>query len=397
MKILWICAYHAPAYTFGGPVTTGVALCKGFVQAGHSVTVLTTDLSPRGRSQVVLGKPMNIDGTRVVYVRGYRRVPLPFFAPALFGVAKKLISGVDCVLTSACMTYPQIVAAVLARRQGVPFFPVPHNTFSASAWSTRGPAARLYYRLVERPIINMSSGVVYSSQGERRESAFHRFTSPQMVCPLCIDPERLPAPNPSSNFRVRYGIPDESQIILFVGRLTPWKGVDDLIRALRIIRIRVPDVVLAVVGPDAGYRKQLVALAQKEHVDESVCFTGELFGQDLRDAYAHADLFGFLSRFENFGAVVGEAMVFGVPAVIADSLGDADRFRLSGGVRMVSRNPETFAEVATEILKNESLRREMSRKAREFAALRLSPTVCAAEFVAQILPIALQVGIHGRG
>ncbi|HAL92553.1 MAG TPA: hypothetical protein DCM68_05960 [Verrucomicrobia bacterium] len=386
MRILWIRSYHAPAYGFGGPVSTGVALCKGLTQAGHDVTVLATDVRPQGHLNVPRGRPVDVAGNPVVFVHGFRRIPLPFFAPAMMGAAKEMARDADIILASATMTYPQTVAFRIARFYGKPFLPILHNALSQGAWQTRGLFARAYMELIERPILRRSTAIVFTSEGEKASSAAHRLRPPAVVCPLCIDLDaHRPLPQ-TLGLRARLSIPEEAKVVLFVGRLTPWKGVDELIRGLAVLRKRYPETYLLIVGPDAGHGLALQALAAQLGVADRVRFVGELRGDELKSAFQESDLFGFLSQFENFGAAIAEALAYGLPAIISRDIGDAARFQASGAVRVVSRNASDFAEAAGGFLADPAKMKSMSKSAREFARTSLSPLHSATIMMEQLSP-----------
>lgn len=103
--------------------------------------------------------------------------------------------------------------------------------------------------------------------------------------------------------------------LLCVASITPRKGHDLLVRALR--KIDHP-FHLTCVGP---HRPFLDTLPR----DARVSFPGPLTGAALTSAYAKADLFVLASRNETYGMVVTEALAHGIPVIasaVPDALGD---------------------------------------------------------------------------
>lgn len=112
--------------------------------------------------------------------------------------------------------------------------------------------------------------------------------------------------------------------ILFVGRLIERKGVRHLVRALGIVRQSIP-ARLVVIG-DGPERSRLELLAREIGVASHVEFRGRVSDDELRRAYATADVFVLPSVLdarqdtEGLGVVLLEAMNYAVP-VIASEIG----------------------------------------------------------------------------
>lgn len=105
------------------------------------------------------------------------------------------------------------------------------------------------------------------------------------------------------------------KVILFVGRLHPVKGLENLIRAFAMLNDDA-GWVLRLVGPDQmGYQRVLEQLCVDLKVVDRVVFTGPLYGEDLSAEYERASVFVLPSFTENFGGVVIDALAHGVPVI----------------------------------------------------------------------------------
>ncbi|MEM4188257.1 MAG: glycosyltransferase family 4 protein, partial [Candidatus Hadarchaeum sp.] len=100
-----------------------------------------------------------------------------------------------------------------------------------------------------------------------------------------------------------------------VGRLVPWKRIDQLLEALS----HLPEIGLVVIG-DGPERSQLEALARKLGVSERVHFAGSLSKFETLRLMAACDLFVLNSTYEGLPHVVLEAMALGLP-VVATAVG----------------------------------------------------------------------------
>jgi len=110
--------------------------------------------------------------------------------------------------------------------------------------------------------------------------------------------------------------PEEGPLICFVGRLVWEKGPDLVIDAMAEVQKVFPTarVVIAGHGP---YRSHLRRQIDDLHLHDSVQLPGFISDEERDHLYAVADLAVFPSRYEPFGIVALEAMVTGIPVVVA--------------------------------------------------------------------------------
>jgi phosphatidylinositol alpha 1,6-mannosyltransferase len=110
----------------------------------------------------------------------------------------------------------------------------------------------------------------------------------------------------------------EVPTVLFVGRLDQEKRVDDLVRAVASLPRDLP-VRLEVVG-DGARRREWADLASNLGLDGRAVFHGRLTDEEVRDAYARADIFCMPSVAELQSLATLEAMAAGLPVVAADAM-----------------------------------------------------------------------------
>ena len=167
------------------------------------------------------------------------------------------------------------------------------------------------------------------------------------------------------------GLPAGEPILLNVGRLTPRKGIDNLVRGLgRLARTHGVAAKLIVVGgnsdlPDPALTPEigrLKAIAAEEGVERQVCFTGRRSREFLKLYYSAADLFCTTPWYEPFGITPLEAMACATPVIGADVGGI--RFSVADGVTgalVPPNDPDAFAARAAELLRDPDALREMGR------------------------------------
>ena len=178
-----------------------------------------------------------------------------------------------------------------------------------------------------------------------------------------VVPNALPEDAPACEaevaaLRARFALRGR-RVILHGGRLDRLKGSLELVSALELVRRRVPDAVLFLVGEALpGFSDELRSLARRLGLPaEALVFAGWTAGRELAAAYALADVVATPSLcFESFGLINLEAMAAGRPVVASMWGGPADV--VVDGVTGFLVNPlhvDVLAERLTRILTDPAL------------------------------------------
>jgi glycosyltransferase involved in cell wall biosynthesis len=170
--------------------------------------------------------------------------------------------------------------------------------------------------------------------------------------PLPADPE----------LRRRYARPDE-KLLVYVGRLIDWKGLQDIIAALSA-GVK-PATTLLVIG-EGEYRAELERIAKEHGVADRVIFVGYVPHERLPAYYALADVVVAASfAHETFGISLCEGMACGKP-VVATAFGGFPEVVEDGvtGFLVPPQNPQALAAKLALLLADEELRRRMGEAGR---------------------------------
>jgi GalNAc-alpha-(1->4)-GalNAc-alpha-(1->3)-diNAcBac-PP-undecaprenol alpha-1,4-N-acetyl-D-galactosaminyltransferase len=172
-------------------------------------------------------------------------------------------------------------------------------------------------------------------------------------------------PNPiSPDFRARGSEPPErvETVIVGVGRLTPQKGFDLLIRAFATIAPSNAGARLVIYG-EGPERSRLQQLAQ----DLGVAARIELAGVSLHmaDVLRQADLFVLSSRYEGFPNVLLEALTVGVPSIAFACPSGPDEMIVDqvNGLLVPPQDVAALAHAMTKLITDHALRRRLSAQA----------------------------------
>lgn len=165
--------------------------------------------------------------------------------------------------------------------------------------------------------------------------------------------------------REEFGIPQQSPVIVLAGRLNPWKGQEELIRAAAIIRYQRPDIRFLLAGNEdvAGYKATLERLISEYQVGDQVRLIG--YRNDLTHILAAADLCVLPSHGETFGLTVAEAMALERP-VVATRVGGIPEFVIDGetGILIEPRDYQALAAKILQSINDPDRAKAMGRRGR---------------------------------
>ncbi|HEX3000692.1 MAG TPA: glycosyltransferase, partial [Armatimonadota bacterium] len=149
-------------------------------------------------------------------------------------------------------------------------------------------------------------------------AGFRQFglNNPVAVIPNGIPTEWLASDGNASAFRAKFPQLRDKRIILYLGRISPGKGLPILVEALSLLREQLDEWVLVIAGVEEfGHQADVQAVIDQLGMQEHIIFVGPLFDQDKHNAFASADLFTLPTYRENFAVVVAEALGTGVPVI----------------------------------------------------------------------------------
>jgi D-inositol-3-phosphate glycosyltransferase len=390
-RLAVLSVHTCPLAALGGKETGGMnvyvrEVARALGRLGFEIDVFTRSQDPRIPEVVALGS-----SARVVHVPAGPARPIMRAAVAghLEAFAERVEAfrereGVRYDLVHSHYWLSGLAGLDLARRWDVPLVHMFHTLGAIKNRVARGsgdtePAERL---AAEVRIAADADRLVASNLIERADLAWHLGADPGkvVVIPCGVDVE-LFRPRAAAPARARLGL-DAEHVLLFVGRLTPIKGFETLLRALAVLRsdgLAAARLTLLVVGgakDDGGGSEQLRQLAHGLGVGAWVDFRGPQPQDILPDYYAAADLCLMPSRYESFGMVALEAMASGVPVIASRAGGLAVTVQDGLTGRLVPEGDvAALARAVSGLLADEPGRRALGLRAVEWARRFAWPTI----------------------
>lgn len=178
------------------------------------------------------------------------------------------------------------------------------------------------------------------------------------VCPRGVDSEMFTPDRRSDDIRtemgVRAGIPQDSIMLLYAGRISPEKNIGLLVDVMKILsKDSQHDFRLLVAG--AGPQSEWLREKGEKSAPGKIKLLGHLDKETLANYYANADVFVHPNPKEPFGIAPLEAMASGV-ATVAPNAGGILSYATDENAWLVEPDGEKFASAIREIINDPELR-----------------------------------------
>lgn len=330
MRILQI----LPAMQVGGVETGTFDLARELVKRGHQAYVVSTG----GALVPELVKA------------GVRHISLPVKKKSLWSfrsipALRRIIQREGIDIVHARSRVPALLAYLAVRGTRATFITTCHGFYSDHPFSQ---------------IMGWGRRVIVTSNiiGRRMIDAFGVDPSRVSLVHRGVDLSRF------TFDQRKYDSPRrEKFVVACIGRLSPIKGIDDLIKAMSLLHRRQSNAELWIVGEEEKsekpYTQKLMELAKRLGLESSVKFLG--LRRDISEVLQDVDVLAMPSRIpESFGRVLVEAGATGT-AVVATRLGGALDIIDDGinGLLVPTANPIQLSEAIQKILNDRVLAKQL--------------------------------------
>jgi glycosyltransferase involved in cell wall biosynthesis len=314
MRILFVTPYYYPDFHFGGPPQKIRSIARGLTLQGHDIRLATFD--PKNATN---RKQSSVDSVLIQYLpwvgKGLRQFPLDR------GSLSAAIKRADLVHCYGLYNLICPIAMHFARRSGRPVVLEPLGMYPPRAKNRF--AKRFYNTLLTRRMIRQSRAVVAASPGEVRDLQEIVPSNKLVYRPNGIDVDKFKNLSSGDQLRIRWNLSPHERVVLFIGRISPIKNLEQLI--LAFAEASIPKTRLVLVGPslEEKYIQRLRSVVSTKQLQRRATFAGPLYEEEQRAALGLADLFVLPSLNESFGNAAGEAVAAGVPVLLTNTCGIA--------------------------------------------------------------------------
>jgi glycosyltransferase involved in cell wall biosynthesis len=373
MNILHIYKDYHPV--LGGIENHVRVLAEAGVARGHNVSVLVTSRDRHTQRE-------ELNGVKVIKTSRWINISSAPISPAMFFEARQLGRSADVIHLH--FPYPLGELARLFSGSRAKTIITYHSDI------VRQKLLRSVYQPFLWRILRKADRIIATSGRYIDTSPYlSQFESKCSIIPLGTDVAQFAQLKAETVADLRsslllYGAKSQDKpqcVLLSVGRLRYYKGLDDLIRALP----QIPNAKVVIVG-DGPLYDEWMQLARSVGVADRVLFAGEVSDLELPYYYAACDLFVLPAnaRAEAFGTVIVEALAAGKP-VISTEVGTGTSWvnvHDETGLVVQPHDPPALAAAINQLLSDDQRRMQLGRAAqvrayKEFTVERMIDRVYA--------------------
>jgi len=353
LRIAMLSVHSCPVGNLGAKDTGGMSvyireLARELGEQGHSVDVYTRAHDPRDRQIYTLGQNARLIHLEAGEIEDIHKLivysHLPNFACNVENFRKQNCLRYDLVFSHYWLS--GLVGEYLQQCWNVPHITMFHTlgaVKNAIGIGEDEPELRLE---AERHLARNCHHIISPTEKEKEELILHYGALPERigVVPCGVNLQQF-KPMDKEIAKRQAGF-SNGKVILFVGRIEPLKGIDQLLKAMPHLQ-NIRGLRLVIIGGDEHSQyemERLQRLSRDLHIQDSVTFLGLIKHEQLPCFYNAADACVIPSYYESFGLVALESLACGTPVVTTD-VGNLKNIIRQGETGYVVRDntPQCFA------------------------------------------------------
>lgn len=363
MTILRITPWFLPAKSFGGPVTRIHEISKRLVEKGHEVKVYTTNMWTYRK------KMKNFKNTEVIDGIEVKRFPVLFPLAGHYYITRSMIKELlrencDIIHVSGYRDFQSDVGCLVSRLRHKPLVLSAYGGtpyYNLRDWIIKGA----YDLFTLKYTLKKSDLLIAASDFEVND-----------YIRLGVDPNKIRLIRSGVNLKL-FKKPKENpilkeyklenkKVVLFLGRISPIKGIDFLVKSFKRVSKEIPNSVLLLVGEDLqGYKARIIKLIDQLDLSKKVIWIDNLDQKDIINAYYAGDVFVMSSKSESSPLVAYEAGACSLPIIATNVGGISEIFEnRKNGLLVEYGNIKQLSDAIIELLENKELAHKLSKNFR---------------------------------
>lgn len=324
-----------PPENLGGTEIASYNIAKHLVQSNHEVHVITSSDPgiPDSKSESgFLIHRTNLNHTRFVGI-------------ALFGIT----SIIQVINIRPDIIHAQNITMGMIALFGKKLFKIPYVVWG------RGSDVHLQWkfkRFISKAVLNNANATIALSHNMKNE--MQKLSKKDIyVIPNGVDSSIFKEPKTKKGHN--------GTKIIYVGSLLPIKGIKYLIKAMKILHSKYPDLHLTIIG-DGDDRRNLELMVHEYALIQNISFVGKVSHKDIPQWLCKNDIFVLPSNSEGVPNVLLEAMAVGLP-IIATNVGGIPDIIINkrNGYLVEPESPQEIAEKIQYLISNPQMRKIISK------------------------------------
>lgn len=338
LNVLFGLRYYWPGYerfAATGPVQSFEALVAG-LQEDVEFKVMALEQQPGSKERLLSpdqeGQWVDRGDKQVRYVKGgFAHIK------ELYEIVQK--TDYDVIVLTSFFDYKITIPILMLKFFGqIPDKQIilsPRGEFSPGALSIKSSKKKLYLFL--NRLVGLTKTIIIHATSEAEAQLFRTNKIPCKRIDIAHDTSRY-FDRPSHNDQKQ----SEALKLVCIARIAAMKNIDGAMDILRHVQSKVT---YDIYGPmeDEDYWERCKQLIAQLPDNVSVSYKGPIPNQDVPQALSRYDVFFMPTRGENFGHVIHEALMSGVPCLISDQTPWRDLEAHKAGYDLPLNKPEEFA------------------------------------------------------
>lgn len=300
MRIALVCPRF---YPYTGGIETHVYEISKRLSKKFEIDVITTD--PSGK----LPKYDEIFNVKIKRFKSLAPSDSYYFSLDLLKYLNRNSTNYDIIHIHSYHAFPALFGALSKRKNKLVFTPHYHG----KGHSFFRNLLHYPYKFIGKNIFKKADAIICVSKFERKLilNNFNVENSKIFLIPNGVNLHEFKL----NKIHVNSTKYKDRKIILYVGRIEKYKGIDYVVKALRYLN---REFILEIVGK-GKYKSKIVKLARKLNLTDRIKFYEDLTKEELIKKYFNADVLVLLSKFEAYGLVIAEALAAGTPCIVPRS------------------------------------------------------------------------------
>jgi glycosyltransferase involved in cell wall biosynthesis len=355
----------------GGPARAVTDLCAAFARRGHRVTLCTADDTDVPKEWKRASDPASADGSmppagspangvpRLVTVAP-PTIPGGFFSKSALAPIERLIAEHNVLHLHGAWGPWNVQLGRAAKRVNVPYFVSIRGMLDDWCMAQKGLKKTLFLKLGGTAHYENAASVHLTAQFEFEQAKKYFPRGRGTVIPNLLDLQPFRTLPPESIARAKFphlgaqpggDNPSNEPVLLFLSRIHVKKGIEHLLRAVRLLNdTGTPCRAIIAGSGDEPYVASLKSLCTELNLNTKVAFVGLVTGDEKLSLYRACDLFVLPTSQENFGFVFVEALACGTPVITTKGVDIWPELESSGAALIAPGTPEGTADAVKAML-----------------------------------------------
>ena len=369
MKIALVCPASLPATQFGGIVFLAVNLADEISKLGHDVTIYTTDLDfSNGPNKFNKSLPRieQIKNYKINRTHSWFSVRLFFFNPSIYSEIRK--DKPDIIHIIGLRSFQSFAAWLVSKRNKIPLIATDQGGLTTHPYLTEtGFLFKVIFKIQNfyiKKIIKHSSKLCAANEYERDIFLDMYKNAKIKIIRNGVDLKSLVS---KVDFKNKYEI--NYNFILFVGRFSKSKGIENLLNAINKIKndLTKSNTRLVIMGADFGFEKGMLELIQKFNLSDKILIIKNPSREDVIASYGASEFLILPSIWELSPLVPLESYAFKKPVISTNSHGIPFTVQHNKtGILVEPENSDQLANAIIKLLNDSDLRNKLGLEGYNF-------------------------------